>query len=288
MHPSSSAASQPEVDPSLSAATSPSTGKPSRAAWFAWGIAAVGYLLAIFHRMALGVAALDAEDRLAVGAGSIAALSVVGLTAYLSMQVPAGLISDRIGPRRGLAIGLVVIAAGEAIFAFSTALPLSLVGRAMVGAGDAFIFLNVLRIAAHWFPRERFASMTAATATIGALGQVVGTVPLNASLGGPGWSATFLGSSILTLGLALALFLFLRERPPGQVAPARHEHDPIRVSLRRSWARPTTRDGFWVHLTAMAPFVVVTGLWGAPILVDAQGMTRGQASAVLLVAVVVS
>ena len=42
---------------------------PSRGAWLAWGLAAACYLLAMFHRMALGVAALDAEERLQVGAG---------------------------------------------------------------------------------------------------------------------------------------------------------------------------------------------------------------------------
>ena len=258
------------------------------AALVAWGLAATCYLLAIFHRMALGVAAIDAESRLAVGAGAVAALSVVGLTAYLLLQVPAGLVSDRIGPRRGLALGLGVIAVGEALFASSTSLPVSLLGRGLVGAGDAFIFLNVLRIVAHWFPRERFAQMTAATATLGATGQIIGTLPLSRALQGMGWEGTFWLSAGATLafgGLALA---FLRDRPAGHPAPPRHAHAPILTSLRRSWARPATRDGFWVHFTTVAPFVVVTGLWGAPILIDAQGMSRDAASTVLLIAVAVS
>lgn len=280
MHPSTTSGSQPSNAPKGPAV--------SRAAWFAWGLAASCYLAAMFHRMSLGVAALDAEDRLAVGAGAIAALSVVGLTAYLAFQVPAGLLSDRIGPRRALALGLAIIAGGEAMFAASTSLPLSLVGRGLVGVGDAFIFLNVLRIAAHWFPRERFGQMTAITATVGALGQLVTTVPLSRALQDAGWGPTFWTSAILTLALGVVAFLFLRDRPAGQPAPARHEHGPVLESLRRSWSRPTTRDGFWVHFTMMAPFVVVTGLWGAPILVDAQGMSRDGASAVLLVGVAVS
>jgi MFS family permease len=279
MHPSSATG---EETPGASATALP------RAAWIVWGLAAACYLLAIFHRMALGVAALDAEGRLHVGSGAIAALSVAGLTAYLAFQVPAGLVSDRIGPRRGLAVGLAIIATGEALFATSTTVAPSIVGRALVGAGDAFIFLNVLRIVAHWFPRERFAQMTAATATIGALGQVVGTVPLSRSLDGLGWETTFWASAIATFVLAVAAWFFLRERPAGQVAPPRHEHPPVWQSIRRSWARPTTRDGFWAHFTTMAPFVVITGLWGAPILVDAQGMSRGAASTVLLIAVIAS
>lgn len=257
-------------------------------AWLAWSIAASAYLIAIFHRMALGVSVLDAEVRLDTGPGAIAALSAVGLTFYLAFQIPAGLWSDRIGPRRALAFGLVVMAAGEALFALSSSLPLSLLGRAAVGAGDAFIFLNVLRVAAHWFPRERFAQMTAASAAVGTLGQLVSTLPLSLGLEHLGWETTFAITAGVTALAAVIVFVVLRERPPGQVAPERHEHPPVLTSLRRSWSRPTTRDGFWVHLTAMAPFVVVTGLWGVPILMGAQGMTRGQASLVLLIGVAVS
>lgn len=260
----------------------------TRGAWLAWGIAASAYLVAMFHRMALGVAVLDAEDQLHTGPGAVAALSAVGLTAYLAFQIPAGLWSDRIGPRRSLAFGLAVMAAGEALFAFSTSLPLSLLGRAMVGAGDAFIFLNVLRVAAHWFPRERFAQMTAATAAVGTAGQLVSTVPLSLGLEHLGWASTFGLTAAITALVAIVVILALRERPPSQVAPPRHEHPPVFTSLRRAWSRPTTRDGFWVHLTAMAPFVVVTGLWGVPTLVDAHGMSRGEASAVLLFGVACS
>lgn len=257
-------------------------------AWLAWSIAAGAYLLAIFHRMALGVAALDAEAHFHTGPAAVAALSAVGLGAYLGFQVPAGLWSDRIGPRRALAFGLAVMAAGEALFALSLSLPLSLLGRAMVGAGDAFIFLNVLRVAAHWFPRERFAQLTAASAALGTLGQIVSTVPLSRGLDALGWAPTFGLTAAVTAAAAVVVFLALRERPPGQVATPRHEHAPVLQSLRRAWGRPTTRDGFWVHLTAMAPFIVVTGLWGVPILVDAQGMSRTGASFVLLIGVATS
>lgn len=259
--------------------------RAGRAAWTAWGLAASCYVLAMFHRMSLGVASLDAGDRLHAGSGAVAALSVAGLGAYLLGQVPAGLVSDRIGPRRALAGGLLLMATGEALFAVSHAFAPALAGRALVGLGDACIFLNVLRVAAHWFPRAQFAPLTAATAALGAVGQLATTVPLNRALHGAGWSATFLAGSVVTAVMACVVGSLLRERPAGAAAPPRHEHPPVRASLARAWRRPATRDGFWLHFTAMAPFVVVTGLWGAPILVDAQGMSRGHASAVLLAGV---
>ena len=55
-----------------------------------WALAAAFYLVAIFHRMSLGVASLDASERFGVSTSTIALLSTVQLGVYLVMQIPAG------------------------------------------------------------------------------------------------------------------------------------------------------------------------------------------------------
>src|SRR3954469_14133935 len=149
--------------------------------WRMWALAAAFYLVAIFHRMSLGVASLDASARFGVSTSAIAVLSTVQFGLYLAMQIPAGLLADRLGPRRSLAIGLLAISAGELIFAFSPTLGLAIAGRALVGAGDACMFLNVLRVAASWLPRHRFPLAIALTGVCGSIGQLVGTAPLSAA-----------------------------------------------------------------------------------------------------------
>ena len=47
------------------------------AAWRMWALAAAFYLVAIFHRMSLGVASLDAAQRFGVSTSAIALLSTV-------------------------------------------------------------------------------------------------------------------------------------------------------------------------------------------------------------------
>src|SRR3954453_20186895 len=75
-------------------------------AWRMWALAAAFYLVAIFHRMSLGVASIDASARFGVSTSTIALLSTVQLGLYLAMQIPAGLLADRFGPRRSLTLGL--------------------------------------------------------------------------------------------------------------------------------------------------------------------------------------
>src|SRR3954470_3672196 len=191
-----------------------------RRAWRMWALAAAFYLVAIFHRMSLGVASLDASRRFGVPTGTIALLSTVQLGVYLVMQIPAGLLADRLGPRRSLTLGLMAMGIGELLFAFSPALAPAIVGRALVGAGDACMFLNVLRVAALWLPARRYALAAALTAAMGAFGQLLSTAPLSAALSDVGWTPTFAASGALTAVLAILAVNRLQDRPDGVAAPA--------------------------------------------------------------------
>lgn len=249
-----------------------------------WGLAAGFYFTALFHRNALGVAALDAESRLGVTPGQLAVLSALQLALYVAMQVPAGLAADRLGPRRTLTIGLLLMGVGELAFALAGSLEVAIAGRALIGIGDACIFLNVLRLAHSWFPASRYALLASLAGLAGALGQILTTVPLGASLDALGWTATFLATGLLTLAMAGACMLLVRDAPAG--APPRPANpEPIRTALRIALATPATRHGFWVHMGLMGPFVTVTALWGYPFLVRGESMAAGPARAHLLATV---
>jgi MFS family permease len=267
-----------------------------------WGLAAAFYLVAIFHRMSLGVASLDAAERFGVSTGTIALLSTVQLGVYLAMQIPAGLLADRLGPRRSLTLGLVAMGIGETLFAVSPTIGPAVLGRALVGAGDACMFLNVLRVAAHWLPARHYALAAALTAACGAFGQLLSTAPLSAALADIGWTPTFLVSGILTASLAMFAVTRIKDRPDERVVPAGQTTlgmpqaarpsaaasgpEPIMPALKRAWRSPATRHGLWVHFALNAPFVTLTGLWAYPYLVEGQGVSPATAATMLTAAVV--
>ncbi len=264
---------------------------PARA-WWVWTAAAGFYFMAMFHRMGLGVASLEAEGRLGLGVESIALISALQLGLYMALVIPAGLAADRIGPRRTLAGGMALVAVGEIAFGLAHAPGPALAGRALVGIGDAFIFLSVLRIAQNWFPARRYAPLALLTATAGALGQIFATIPLGGALDVLGWEPVFVGTGVLAGVAALAGLILLRDRPAGPAAataaaPARGEGPGILASIGLAWRARGTRRAFWTHFTLMGPFVAVTALWGYPYLVEGRGMAESQARAWLLGCVVV-
>lgn len=155
-------------------------------------LAGVGvYFLAVLHRASLGVAGPDAVARLGISATELGAFIMVQLGLYALMQVPAGLALDRWGPRRVLLVATLVMGGAQLLFAVATNYPVALAARALLGIGDAAVFIAVLRLAAVWFPRGRYAVLTMLTGLAGMAGNLAATVPLVVMLGGLGWTTTF-------------------------------------------------------------------------------------------------
>jgi hypothetical protein len=78
---------------------------------------------------------------------------------------------------------------------------------------------------------------------------------------------------------------------PPSIASAAQVRAGIAAVVRRvgtAWSLAATRLGFWVHFATMATSLSLAVLWGHPYLVRAVGLSDTEASAVLLVGVVVS
>ncbi|MFD5565632.1 MFS transporter [Kitasatospora griseola] len=274
-----------------SAVASPATGFPAavlhppggRAAWFAWSVGVSVYVLAVVHRTSLGVAGLDASARFGIGASALSTFSILQVLVYAGMQIPVGLLVDRIGPRRVLLLGVALMSAGQLAFAFSTAFAPALASRAVLGCGDAMTFISVLRIAARWFPAARNPFVAQLTGLVGTGGNLVSTVVLAQALHTAGWSTTFGVIALTGVPIFVAVLALLREAPPGAPAPVPQEGArlPVGRLIRAAWAEPGTRLGLWVHFTTAFPASAFGLLWGLPYLVEGQGMSRAGAGGLL-------
>jgi predicted MFS family arabinose efflux permease len=263
----------------MPAPTSPAT---SRRAWLVWAVGVSAYLMAFFHRVTLNVAAGDTADRLGVATGALGLFAFLQIGAYLAMQLPAGFAADRIGPRRTLALGILAIVVGETLFAVAHSLPIAVVGRALVGVGDAVTFVNVLRLVQNWFPERRQALLAALTGMAGGIGQLVATIPLERSLSDFGWTATFVITTGAAMVVGILVLAVVRDRPPGVPAPQRDEHAPARATLAAAWRRPTTRRAFYAHVGTLGPFAVVGTIWGVPYLENTQEVGKSTAASMMV------
>lgn len=251
-------------------------------AWLVWGVAVAGYFLAMLHRNGLGVAALEAQARFDVGPALLSLLPMLQLLVYVLLQVPAGLLADRLGPRYTLVMGMVAMVAGSGLFALAPGIEAAVAGRFLIGLGDALVFLNVIRLAALWFPRTRYALISGLTGVVGGTGQVASAAPLAWALGGVGWVAAFLATTALTALMSLLMLVVVRDRPAG-AAGMSTVADPISVwaALKEALRTRGPLIGMAHHAAVMAPFTMMMVLWGYPFLVGGLGLDEDTAALTL-------
>jgi MFS family permease len=256
--------------------------------WVVWSVALAAYIVGVMHRTSFGVAGLDAAQRFHAGPAALSGFVVLQLLVYAALQVPVGLLLDRFGGRVLVAVGALTMATGQLVLALATTLPLAVTARVLIGTGDALTFISVLSVVTAWFPPRRVPVMSQLTGLVGQLGQVLSALPLAALLHGPGWTTAFLCAAGLGVFVGLAVIVVVRDRPPGAPPPppAASPGEVLR-GLRTSWFEPGTRLGLWTHLGTQFCGTVFGLLWGVPYLVAGQGMTAGQASALLTLLVVV-
>ncbi|MEV0963045.1 MULTISPECIES: nitrate/nitrite transporter [unclassified Streptomyces] len=259
-----------------------------RRAALVWGVGVAVYFVAVIFRTSLGVAGLDAADRFDVNASALSAFSILQLLVYAGMQIPVGLMVDRLGTRKVLALGVVLFTAGQLGFAFSPSYGTALAARALLGCGDAMTFISVLRLGSRWFPARRGPLVAQVAALFGMAGNLVSTLVVSRMLEGLGWTATFAGSAVAGAVVLVLLVLFLRDRPEGAEPPSTVHTGAafVRRQLALSWREPGTRLGMWVHFTTQFPAMVFLLLWGLPFLVEAQRLSRETAGWLLTLVVV--
>jgi sugar phosphate permease len=254
----------------MSAGLLPGDPPGGRRALAAWGTGVSVYFVAVIFRTSLGVAGLDAADRFHVNASALSTFSILQLLVYAGMQIPVGLLVDRLGTKKVLALGAVLFTAGQLGFAFS---PLT--------------FISVLRLGGRWVPARRGPLVAQFAGLVGMAGNLVSTLVLARLLHGIGWTAAFAGSAVAGAVVFVLVLLFLKDHPEG------HEPEPlphqgaayVRRQIAASWREPGTRLGMWVHFTTQFPAMVFLLLWGLPFLVEAQGLSRAVAGELLTLVV---
>ncbi|MHB1172207.1 MAG: MFS transporter [Lacisediminihabitans sp.] len=259
----------------------------SARSWLVWAIAMVAYIVAVLQRTSLGVAGVDAAHRFEVSASMLSSLTVLQLIVYAGLQIPVGVVLDRAGPKALIATGALLMMLGQLVLALAPSIGFAILGRVLLGAGDAMTFISVIRLLAAWFSGRILPQVSQWTGNIGALGQVLSAIPFSLVLHSFGWKPAFLSAAALSaLAFVLVLvFLSNGHEPVMRSARVTSWRGAMR-QLRESLARPGTQLGFWSHFVSQSSGTVFSLLWGFPFLVGALGYSPADASAMLALLVV--
>lgn len=243
------------------------------------------YLVAVTQRTTFGIAGLEAAERFGVTAAALSAIPVIQVAVYAALQIPVGLLVDRLGPRRLLVAGAAIMAVGQLLLVVAPDLGVAIAARVLVGTGDAFTFISVIRILPHWFSGRILAQLSQWVGMIGQFGQLVAAIPFALVLHDLGWEGGFLAAAGLSLVAVIVGVVIVRERGlPAATGPI--PVDGLGSRLRTSLSRPGTQLGFWSHMLGGTAPGIMALLWGYPLLTAGLGYGTGTASLVFSLLVV--
>ena len=258
-----------------------------------FGIVLASFVLSFFHRTAPAAIAGELTRAFAINAAALGTLAATYFYVYTVLQIPVGVLADTLGPRRILAVGSLVAAAGSLLFALAPAWELAAGGRTLVGIGVSVAFIAILKISALWFPANRFATLSGVTMLAGNLGAVIAGAPLAWIVTQTSWRSVFVALAVLSAGLGVATWLWVRDRPEDRgfapvnlAAAAGGARVDWKQALRAVVANPATWPGFFVNIGIAGSYLAFAGLWAVPWLEHTYGMSKvvaaQHASALLL------
>ena len=248
-----------------------------------WGLGAALYLIGFYQRVAPAVITRELMREFALGGAALGNLAAFYYYSYVAMQIPAGLLADRWGPRRALTAGAAVAAAGTLLFALAPGYAAAGLGRLLIGGSVGVAFVSMLKLAGHWFAPTRFAMLSGLALACGVLGAVSAGVPLRLLVDAFGWRNVMSVAAAVTGLLAVVIWSAVRDDPSERgyasyapTPPARHA--PILQSIRQTLATRNVWLVFLISGAVSGPTLTFGGLWGVPFLSTHYGLTTSQAS----------
>jgi sugar phosphate permease len=248
--------------------------------WLIWGLAAAFVVFNYVQQVVPNVIAGELSQAFKANGSTLGNIAAAYFYAYALLQLPVGLILDRVGTRRPLVIAVLAATVGTLGFARAHDALGAQLARLLMGAGAAFSFIGCLKLAQAWFPPSKFSTLAGMTNTAGMLGAASGA-PVAVLVKAIGWRAAVAWMGGAELLLAILVFAVVRDPPA--------EHDSSAASQPSAKTSQGLRDVLanpqvWINAiyatTISLVFVAFGGLWGAGYIQKVYGLdTVGAAGA---------
>ena len=261
---------------------------PSFQSWLVWGLGAAFYCTGFYQRVAPAVITDHLMADFSLDAAQLGNLSAFYFYSYVLMQIPTGILADRWGPRKLLAVGASVAALGTFFFALGRSIFLVNLGRLLIGGSVGVAFVSLLKLATHWFPPQRFAMTSGLALFFGLVGAVTAGAPLRFLVEQFGWRSVMFVSAIITSALTIAIWVYIRDDPGEKgyksfVSKPGSDHRSASqvftglltvLRLKNTWVISLAPSG------VAGPLLAFSGLWGVSYLVSRYGLTHAESAGI--------
>ena len=254
------------------------------------------FVFALFFRTNVAVIVEDLMLEFTIPAASLGIMSSAFFYGYASMQLPVGLLSDRIGIRRTVLFFGLLGGIGSLLFAYAAGVQTATWGRLLTGAGTAGVWIPALKYLSLNYRPHIFASLTSIISAVGCLGPIIATLPLALLVEAKGWRFPSILAAWLMILMVVATWHLMGRSAGARSNGFRGNEEGEEAQTSTANAQPATSEQeqrpFWHHPVfwyfSLWAFLFYGGvfsfiaLWGAAYLQETFQLSREAAGTHLL------
>lgn len=196
------------------------------------------------------------------------------------MLIPAGLLLDRIGTKRALMAGVMLLIVGTAIFSFSKSIELTTLGRFIAGLGHGFALISSFRVASLYLPEKMRGRMMSFILTIAFLGGLFAQGPFVWIYERIGYKNAM--SLQLLLGVAIFLiFIFIFKLPKNEEVTSKQETLKFNQALLLVFKNKQNWLSIGYIVLMGVPFMLLGAVFGTEYLVQYKNLSVQNASSIV-------
>lgn len=270
-----------------------------RYGWSSWSILVIAFITVFFHRLSLGAVSDVLTQEIPMNSLVLGNLTAMNYYAYALMQIPVGILVDRVGVRQINLLGLLITAVGSLMFGLAHTVGAAYLSRFMVGIGTSVIIVSILKVQATWFPLSRFSTLSGLTSFFGNFGSLLAIYPLTYLSLLLGWRNVFYLMAGISLLLVFLVLWGVKDHDMGSTPSFEATRngsglaDPIpsdpplsfRTFLKQSLKSVLRNPKTWPNVLILFSFTgsgtTLLGLWGIPLLMQTYPLSKASAAGYL-------
>jgi len=258
--------------------------------WAAYILGSIAEMFSFFHRVNTSVLAPYLEDTFKISSASLGLMSSTFFYSYSAFQPVAGILTDRLKPRKMLTISILIMTLGTFTYAYSPNFFFAYMGRLIIGIGSAATFIPASWIITEYFSYNKRGFLFAIIMFIANIGSILATSPLAKLTTYFGWRNALANIAFATLILAVLIWFGLRDDHSNEIKGVKLDNKDrkniITEEEKSSWldifkelvSMPIIKYCIIVSMMSYGALMSFQGLWAIPFFMDIYKMERIAAS----------
>lgn len=259
-------------------------GHQSAIGWYIVFMGGLFYLYQFMLRVSPNIMSDEIMEVLAIDAAAFGFIVGVYYWGYTAMQLPLGIMMDRIGPRFFLCAAALLCSLSSFIFGHTSTPYIAGIARFLMGTGSACGLIGTIKLGSIWLEPKHIAKVTAMAILMGTAGAGLGGTPLNYVLDTYGYAHTMEVMGVLGIVIAAIIFLSVRTHPPinhQSELPNLYENSHPVADLMQLAKSPQAWVVAVYGMLMYVPITVMGIAWGVSFVERACDTTEGTAASVV-------